>query len=66
MRIKNETAKHFSQTVRMIGVAQFIHYGASAFNNNDWNTFIISGVVFLGIEAVGGIILEKGGKNEFS
>jgi hypothetical protein len=60
MKLKNETAKHISQSLRLIGVAQFISYGAIAFNDNNWFIFVLSGLVFLILEFLGGMILEKG------
>ena len=58
-KVNKDTAKHAAQTLRIMGIAQFIHYGAVAFNTDDWETFLLSGGVFLLMEFLGGFVMEK-------
>lgn len=71
--IKNkESAKHLSQSVRMLGVAQFAHYGVVSLDKlivvdsmtNDKNAlgfFLLSAIFVITTELVGYKILNKDG-----
>ena len=56
------TAKHLAQSLRIVGVSQFAHYGYQALATDNIVILILSACVFIGLEIVGAIMIHKGEK----
>jgi hypothetical protein len=68
--IDKESSKHIAQTLRIIGISQFAHYGfnilskgdISTLSNNDFASLLFSAVVFMAFEFAGFMLIYKGKK----
>ena len=67
---EKDTVKHIAQGLRIIGVAQFAHFGGEvmskgSFSNlpfEDIATIVVSGCIFVGLEALGSVMIENIGR----